>query len=242
MPERDPGRPELLLEGVSLRRGAHAVLDRVDLSLPVRARTVILGPNGAGKTSLLQVVHGLAEPDAGSARGRDASGMSTAWRFGFVFQKPVMLRRSARGNVEHALAIAGLASRERRARANRALAEVGLLYAADRPARQLSGGEQQRLAIARAQAAQPDCLLLDEPTSSLDPSAAAGIERYLAALSSRGTGIVMATHDLGQARRLAQHVVFMHRGRVVEAGEAMSFFAGPRSDAARRFLAGEHPE
>ena len=242
MPEDRPAVPALVFEGVCVRRGGHRLLDAVDLVLPVRARTVVLGPNGAGKTTLLGAAHGLLAPDEGRIRGCDARGGPAGWRFGYVFQKPVMLRRSARGNVEHALAIAGVGWRERRARAEAALDAVGLMAAAARPARRLSGGEQQRLAVARAEAVRPDCLLLDEPASSLDPSAAAALERLLLDLSARGRGIVMSTHDLGQARRLAQHVVFMHRGRVVETGDAAAFFAAPRSEAARRFLQGEHPE
>ena len=229
----------LEFSAIRLRRGTHDLLDGLDLRLPVRMRTAILGANGAGKTTLLQVVHGLIAPDSGSMAGRDACGAAVAWRFGFVFQKPVMLMRSARANVEHALAVAGVPRAQRRERAERALAEVGLLGAAQRPARRLSGGEQQRLAIARAAAAAPDCLLLDEPTSSLDPQAAAVVERQLLALSAAGRGVVFATHDFGLARRLAQHVVFMHRGRVVESGDAAAFFAGPRSVEARRFLSGE---
>ena len=116
---------------------------------------------------------------------------------------------------------------------------MGLGYAADRPARRLSGGEQQRLAIARAQSLEPECLLLDEPTASLDPAAGAAVERHLLALAARGIGLVMTTHDLAQARRVAQRIVLMHRGRVVEDGPADAFFASPRTDVARRFLAGD---
>ena len=235
------GVDRLELGAIRLRRGSHSLLDGVDLSLPLRLRTAILGANGAGKTTLLQVIHGLVLPDSGAMAGRDAAGAAVAWRFGFVFQKPVMLRRSARANVEHALAVAGVPRAGRRLRAERALAQVGLLDVAQRPARRLSGGEQQRLAIARADAAAPDCLLLDEPTSSLDPHAAAAIERHLLALSAAGRGIVFSTHDFGLARRLARHVVFMHRGRVVESGDAAAFFAGPRTAEARRFLSGEAP-
>ena len=113
------------------------------------------------------------------------------------------------------------------------------LPAAQRPARRLSGGEQQRVAIARAHALAPDCLLLDEPTSSLDPGACRAIEQHLLTLAARGCGFLMSTHDLGQARRLAEWMVFMHRGRVVEVGRAAEFFEAPRSEGARRFLAGE---
>jgi len=229
----------LRLRAVGLRIGAHPVLAGVDLDLPLAGRTVVVGPNGAGKSTLLQVVHGLVPPDAGSVAGFDAAGAPCLPRFALVFQRPVMLRRSVLGNVEHALQVAGVPAAQRSMRAAAALADVGLASLADRAARRLSGGEQQRLAIARAQALEPDCLLLDEPTSSLDPAAGSAIERHLLALSARGCGLVMSTHDLGQARRIAERIVLMHRGQVVEAGDAAAFFAAPRTETGRRFLAGD---
>jgi tungstate transport system ATP-binding protein len=229
----------LRLESVGVRIGAVDVLSEVSLSLPLSGRTVIVGPNGAGKSTLLQVVHRLVRADAGSVEAIAADGSPAQARLALVFQRPVMLRRSVRANVEHALAVSGVRAAERAARAERALEDVGLAYAADRPARRLSGGEQQRLAIARAQSLAPDCLLLDEPTASLDPAAGAAIERHLLGLSARGVGLVMTTHDLAQARRVAQRVVMMHRGRVVEDSDAALFFSAPRTEAARRFLAGD---
>jgi tungstate transport system ATP-binding protein len=209
----------------------------VDLELSLADRTVVIGPNGAGKSTLLLAVHGLVPVSGGSIRV-DAQ-PAVRRHFALVLQKPVMLRRSALDNVVHALRVAGVPPQGLALRAREALEDVGLGYVAERPARQLSGGEQQRLAVARANALDPDCLLLDEPTSSLDPGAGAAVERHLLQLSARGRGIVMATHDLGQARRFAQTVVFMHRGRVIEVGEASAFFARPRSEPARRFLAGD---
>jgi tungstate transport system ATP-binding protein len=230
----------LSMRGVSVHAGAVALIEAVDLDLPLSGRTVVIGPNGAGKSSLLLAMHGLLPLSCGRIEvGGDTGGDSRRRHFALVLQKPVMLRRSAAENVEHALRVAGLAGPEVRGRALAALEDVGLSYAADRPARQLSGGEQQRLSIARANALEPQCLLLDEPTSSLDPAAGAAVERYLLELSLRGRGIVMATHDLAQARRLAQRVVFMHRGRVEESTDAAAFFDRPRTDAARRFLAGD---
>jgi tungstate transport system ATP-binding protein len=233
------GCATLALRDVCVRVGGVDALDAVDLDLPLTGRTVVIGPNGAGKTTLLLAIHGLVTPMRGSI-GMSGGGPSARMpRFGLVLQKPVMLRRSARANVEHAMRVAGLPAGERRQRAEEALDDVGLGYAANRPARMLSGGEQQRVAIARANALAPDCLLLDEPTSSLDPGAGAAIERYLLQLSGRGRGIVMATHDLGQVRRLAETVVFIHRGRVLEVTEARAFFERPSHDAARRFIAGD---
>jgi tungstate transport system ATP-binding protein len=227
------------LRGVAVDLGGHAALDGIDLDVSLTGRTVVVGPNGAGKSTLLQVLHGLVAPRAGRLAGEDALGRPAHPRFALVFQRPVMLRRSVLGNVEHALRIAGVPGALRAARARAALVDVGLAHVASRPARRLSGGEQQRLAVARAQALEPGCLLLDEPTSSLDPAAGAAIERHLLALSARGCGLVMSTHDLAQARRIAQHVVLLHRGRVVEAGPAAEFFAAPRTAVAQRFLAGD---
>jgi tungstate transport system ATP-binding protein len=239
MDERTPSTAVIRLEGVSVRRGEVDVLSEVDLEVPVGGRTVVIGPNGAGKSTLLQVLHGLVGPSRGAVTGVDARRPGGGPRFALVFQRPVMLRRSAIGNVVHALQVAGVPAGERHARASQALADVGLAHLRDRPARRLSGGEQQRLSVARAQSLQPDCLLLDEPTSSLDPASGAMIERHLMTLAARGVGLVMATHDLAQARRVAQTVVLLHRGRVVESGPAEAFFAAPRTDAARRFLAGD---
>lgn len=234
-----PACPYLELRGVGVAHGGLDILHGVDLSIPIAGRTVVLGPNGAGKTTLLQAIHGLIPLSAGRVRGVGADRSDASFRFGFVFQRPVMLRRSAQANVEHALAVLGVPAAQRRERARRAIADVGLEYAANRPARRLSGGEQQRLAVTRANALDPDCLLLDEPTANVDPAAAAALERYLLKLAAGGRGFVMTTHDLAQARRLAQTVVFMHRGRVEESAPAGEFFALPRSELARRFLNGE---
>jgi tungstate transport system ATP-binding protein len=240
-------REPIALRDVCVHAGGTVLLHPTDLELGVAQRTVVLGPNGSGKTTLLRAIHGLAALSGGTlrgvargaARGRAEAARDGLTRCAYVFQKPVMLHRSALANVEHALAVAGVPAGEREARAQAALADVGLAHLAHRPARRLSGGEQQRLAVARANALEPDCLLLDEPTASLDPGAAAGIERYLLRLSSRGRGIVMTTHDLAQARRLAERIVFMHRGRVEEVSDAAIFFDGPRTTLARRFLHGE---
>ncbi len=229
----------LQLRGVTVRAGQVWVLHAIDLDLHPGRRTVIIGPNGAGKSTLLQVIHGLIQPDAGTILAEQAQAEGQPIRSALVFQRPVMLRRSVLGNIEHALHLAGVPGRLRREQALAALNTVDLAYAAQRPARSLSGGEQQRLSIARAQALQPDCLLLDEPTASLDPAAGAAVERYLMQLAQQGFGLVMCTHDLALARRFAQDAVLLHQGRVIESGRAQAFFESPRTDQARRFLAGE---
>jgi tungstate transport system ATP-binding protein len=228
----------LRLEGLGFaaRDGTRLLAD-VTLTVRPGRRLVILGPNGAGKSLLLRLCHGLLAPSEG--RIAWALPERAAARQAMLFQRPVLLRRSARGNIEGALALAGLPRPIRRSRTEAALARFALEPLAGRPARQLSGGEQQRLALARAWAARPELLFLDEPTSQLDPGATRGIEAMIRALSGEAMTVVMTTHDLGQARRLAEDVAFLHRGRLLEAGPAPEFFAGPASPEAAAFLAGD---
>jgi tungstate transport system ATP-binding protein len=162
-----------------------------------------------------------------------------ATRRAIMFQHPVMLRRSVTANLDYALKAAGVSRAGRDARLGELLGLVGLADLAGRPARRLSGGERQRLALARALARDPDVLFLDEPTASLDPAATKAFEDLIRTIAARQIKVVMATHDLGEARRLAGDVVLLHRGRLVEAGAAQEFFETPRTDDARRFLAGE---
>lgn len=228
----------IVFEDVSLRIGTVTVLDRIQLTLANGAPTLVIGPNGAGKTTLLRLAMGLASPSAGRITWGGRAQVEPRRR-AFVFQHPVMLRRSAVANLRYALAQAGVAFPMRAARAQELLALVGLGAHGRRPARQLSGGETQRLALARALAKEPSVLFLDEPTGSLDPAAAKAIEDLIRTVAGAGVKVVMSTHDLGAARRLAGEVVLMHRGCVVETAPADRFFSAPASEAARRFLAGE---
>lgn len=214
------------------------LLDDVSFDLQAGRRTVLLGPNGAGKSLLLRLCHGLLVPTAGEVRWAH-NGRRTARRQAMVFQQPVMLRRSAIGNIIHALAAHDVPRADRLPRANAALALAGLSHAARRPARVLSGGEQQRLALARAWATEPEILFLDEPTASLDPAATRAVETLIEGFHAAGTKIVMATHDLGQARRIADDILFLHKGRLLEASDAATFFEKPRTDEGRAFIAGE---
>jgi len=239
MTMRPPARDlPLMLVDVSIVARAVTILDHVTLTLGAGAPTVLIGPNGAGKTTLLRAAMGLVPVSRGLITwgGREHSPPT---RRAILFQRPVMLRRSAAGNVRYALAAAHVPRQQRAGRAAALLAEVGLEDLDRRPARRLSGGEQQRLALARALAGNPDVLFLDEPTASLDPAATKSIEDTVRAVTARGVKVVMSTHDLGEARRLAGDIVFMHRGRLIESGPAADFFAAPRSDEARRFIAGE---
>ena len=215
-----------------------AIIHRISIDISAGAPTVLIGPNGSGKTTLLRAAMGLIQP----SRGRVTWGgheLSPPVRRAIVFQRPVMLRRSAAGNVDYALGAAGVPRSERRQRTVELLSLVGLPGLEGRPARRLSGGEQQRLSLARALARNPTVLFLDEPTASLDPAATKAIEDLIRAISARGVKVVMATHDLGEAKRLAGEIVLMHRGRVIESGPADAFFARPMTDDGRRFISGE---
>ncbi len=229
----------LSLAGVGFAPGGTPVLQGVTLDIGQHSRIVILGANGAGKSVLIRLMHGLIKPSAGSIRwaGSDARPSAQA----LVFQRPVMLRRSALANVAYGLKLDGTPRPERQRRAETALARVGLAHLAHRPARVLSGGEQQRVALARAWALEPRILFLDEPTASLDPNAAAAVERIIRDIHGAGTSIVMSTHNLGQARRLADEIIFLHRGRVAERTPAALFFQQPQSAEADDFLKGELP-
>jgi tungstate transport system ATP-binding protein len=232
----------LLLEGVTYAVAGRTLIESISLAIEAGPRTVILGPNGAGKSLLLRLCHGLIPPSAGRIAWRGAGAAvegSVRQRQAMVFQRPVLLRRSAGANVDYALGLRGLARAIRRERVAEALDRVGLTALAGRPARILSGGEQQRLALARAWALRPEILFLDEPTASLDPAATRAVEQIIDAFHAAGTKIVMTTHDLGQARRLADEIVFLHQGRIAEHREAAAFFDRPASPAARAFLTGD---
>jgi len=229
----------LVLDGVSFVARGRTILDRVTLRLTRGSRTVVLGPNGAGKSVLLRALHGLIAPTEGSIRW---AGVARRPREqAMVFQRPVMLRRTAIANVEYALAVNGVDGEERRTRAGEALGRVGLGHLAHRQARVLSGGEQQRLALARAWALRPRVLFLDEPTASLDPAAAGEVERVMGEIHAAGTALVVTTHVLGLARRLGGDVAFLHEGRLVERTAAEPFFRQPRTAQAAAFLKGELP-
>ena len=231
-------------EGLPIRcRNAEVVLKGtrlvgdVDVTIERGTFTVVLGPNGSGKSTLLRLLHGLVAPTGGTIQwGTLAMRPATQ---AMVFQRPVLLRRSAAANIRYALELAGIRGTEAETRIADALADVGLRALADRSARVLSGGEQQRLALARAWALQPVVLFLDEPTASLDPKATRAVEDIVRDIHARGTTIVMSTHNLAQAKRLASHVVFLSESRQVEYSPAAKFFVSPRTSEAAAFLEGE---
>jgi len=213
------GAPLLALAGASVRFGSFAALEDVDVQVRRGEFVALVGSNGSGKTTLLHALHGLL-PLSGR-RDVDAGGVSQA----MVFQRPFMLRLSVLNNLRIALWLAGVPAAERTGRAREALERAGLADRADRPARTLSGGQQQRLALARAWAVRPDVLFLDEPTSSLDPAAKKEIEAMLAAFAADGMTLVMSTHNLGQAKRLASRVILLDAGRVRADLPSERFFA-----------------
>ena len=228
----------IVFEDVSIDAGNVTLLDRISLTFSLGAPTVLIGPNGSGKTTLLRAAMGLIS----QSRGRITWGgreRAPPTRRAIVFQRPVMLRRSVAGNVRYALNAANLAPAQDAERIHELLATVGLEHLGSRPARRLSGGEQQRLALARALGRDPAVLFLDEPTASLDPAATKAIEDIVRTIAGNGIKVVMATHDLGEARRLAGDIVMLHRGHVIETGAAPAFFNTPRTIEAKTFLAGE---
>ncbi len=228
----------IIFENVSVVAGAVTILNRVALTLAPGAPTVLIGPNGSGKTTFLRTAMGLTPPASGRITwgGHDSAPPT---RRAIVFQRPAMLRRSAAGNIRFALKTAKIPRPEHDARIAELMALVGLDGLGERPARRLSGGEQQRLALARALARDPAVLFLDEPTASLDPAATKALEDVIRAVAARGIKVVMSTHDLGEARRLAGEIVLLHRGRVIETAPAASFFTSPRTNEAKKFIAGE---
>jgi tungstate transport system ATP-binding protein len=235
---REPVDSLLPLEVASLsyRTEHDFLLDDISITIENPGITVVMGPNGAGKSLFLRLVHGLLEPSAGAVhwQGRNLD-LALRQRQALVFQKPVLLRRSVAANIDFVLKPRGGDYRQRR---DEILQEAGLIRQRHQPARLLSGGEQQRLALARALATDPGVLLLDEPCASIDSAATLKIEQLLQQTRERGVKIILITHDIGQARRLADDVIFMHNGRLLEYAAAATFFNAPASASARAFLQG----
>lgn len=232
----EPGR--IMLDGVELLRGGRRILGPVTLSLAPQGLTVLMGPNGSGKTSLLRALHGLERISRGKVLWPgDPAGLRA--RQAFVFQTPILMRRSVVDCVAYPLRLAGLSRREARERAAHEARRMGLGHRLDSPAEVLSGGERQKLALARALIRAPEVLFLDEPCANLDGRATREIEEILHDARAAGVRIVMSTHDIGQARRLADDVVFLHKGHVVEAASRDEFFETPRTEEVTAWLNGD---
>ncbi|HUL91371.1 MAG TPA: phosphate ABC transporter ATP-binding protein [Burkholderiales bacterium] len=231
----------LRLSDVSFTAGGRTIIDGISLEIEAGPSTIIVGANGAGKSVLMRLMHGLLDPSSGRVEWHAREHRGAPRKQAMVFQRPVMLRRSAQSNVAYALKVAGIPKAQREPMVRESLDGVGLAHLARRPARVLSGGEQQRLALARAWALHPEVLFLDEPTASLDPTATREIETVIRAFDAAGTKIVMATHNLGQARRLGDEILFLDRGRLIERAPVEQFFSKPQSAQAAAFIKGELP-
>ncbi len=229
----------LELRGVCFDSARQRLLKAISVRLTGGPKTIILGPNGAGKSLLLRLCHGLITPSEGEIVWHGAAGRDPLRFQAMVMQRPIMLRRSVAANIDFALSLRKISRPVRRRLIDEALERTGLGAFARVPARVLSFGEQQRLALARSWALHPQVLFLDEPTANLDPAATHVIEQAITAMAAEDTKIIMTTHDLGQARRLADEVIFLHRGRLLERAGAAAFFAGPENELAQAFLRGE---
>jgi tungstate transport system ATP-binding protein len=231
----------IVANDVSLRRDGRTILSHVNLEIGMTSNSmVILGPNGAGKSLLVRILAALVQPNSGTVTWANAPpNRARAAKIGFLFQRPIMLRRTALENIAYALAFSGLGKKDCLERASRILAQAGMSNIAETHARVLSGGEQQRLAIVRAMACDPDIFILDEPTSNLDPTSTAAIEQMVRDVRNRGTPVVFITHDLGQARRLADEIVFLHQGRILERTRGDQFFKRPQTPEATAYIRGD---
>ena len=227
------------LDAVELRRGGRVILGPLSLSIAGAGITVVMGPNGSGKTSLLRAMHGLERVTRGRITWAEGDQRRVRAAQAFVFQSPVIMRRSVLDSIAFPLRLDGVGRKPARARAAAAGGDFGLAAHLDQPAESLSGGERQKMALARALIREPALLFLDEPCANLDPRAVAEFESYLRRACGRGLRIVMSTHDVGQARRLADEVVFLRDGQMLDFLPAPAFFSGGASAAAQAHLRGD---
>ena len=216
----------LRLDNVSFEAGGKRLIKDMTCTFETGPRTVIVGPNGAGKSLFLRLCHGLLTPSEGRVIWQGTNGADPRAHQAMVFQRPVMLRRSVSANIDYALKLRNIPRHQRRQIIDECLSRTGLGRLRDHPARVLSFGEQQKL-------------FLDEPTASLDPAATHSVEEIILAIHQQGTRIIMTTHDLGQAKRMADEVMFLNRGRLLERAPVGKFFDQPDNDLARAFVRGE---
>ena len=238
-----PATPEdilpLTVEGLTFEAGGKQILSRLNFRLEGESPSFIIGPNGAGKSVLLRLCHGLLQPTAGKVIWAATAEAKPSLQQAMVFQRPVLLRRSVRANVEYALFVRGIHGPERQRHVTRALEETGLANLAEQPARVLSIGEQQRLALARVWALHPRVLFLDEPTAHLDPSSTRVVEDIITRIFESGTKIIMTSHDMGQVQRLADEILFLHGGHLIEQTSVDQFFSQPRTREGKLFVEGD---
>ena len=228
----------LTMKDATVKRRGKTLLGPVDFTVSPSGFTIVMGPNGAGKTTLLRALHGLERLSSGQVDWQ-VPFAQTLQRQAFVFQTPIMMRRSVRDNLAYPLILHGMAKRDAHALAADWAERVGLRAALDQQAPQLSGGEKQKLALARALIRSPDIIFLDEPCANLDGRAIREIEAILQGAQASGTRILMATHDIGQARRLATDIVFLMHGKIIETADAKAFFDAPKTPQAAALLKGD---
>ena len=229
----------LELKDVSFEVNGMHYIKEINFTLNSGSNTIILGPNGAGKSLFLRLCHGLVVPSYGSIKWRGPKADRPEQYQAMVFQKPIMLRRSVIANLHFGLKSRGVTKKIRGPMIEKIIEKIGLSRLSKIPARSLSTGEQQRLAIGRAWSLEPEVMFLDEPTANLDPAAAHVVEEIICSIKKAGTTIIMATHDLGQARRLADNILFLYRGRILEKSSVEQFFSSPKNDLAQAFIKGE---
>ena len=228
----------LKIKNASVVKRGTTILNALSLELAVSGITIIMGPNGSGKTTLLRLMHGLERPQSGSVEWNCASELARQ-KQAFVFQTPVMMRRSALDNIAYPLKLQGASKSEANAKSIDWMNKINLASQKNLTAKDLSGGERQKLALARALVTDPEVLFLDEPTTNLDGTSTKEIEAILQDASSGGIRLIMTTHDVGQARRLASDVIFLNKGAVCEWSDATKFFSNPASSAAQSYLKGD---
>lgn len=228
----------LKLSDVSVKRRGKRLIGPVDFQLSERGLTIIVGPNGSGKTTLLRVMHGVERVSSGAVEWA-VDEVEARHHQSYVFQAPIMLRRSVADNLRYPLELFKVPKRDREVRMREWAARIGLTGALKTPATRLSGGEKQKLALARSLIRRPEVLFLDEPCANLDGPSTREIETLLHEALSAGTKVIMTTHDMGQAKRLASDAIFMLRGRIREAGEATEFFTAPKTPELRAFFRGD---
>lgn len=230
---------ELSMAGATFEGEDGPLLGPIDLLLPAKGVTAVLGANGAGKTLFLTMAHGMIDPTKGAVFWHGVPAPDTREERGYIFQKPVVMRRSVAANLRFPMQAAKLPKDQQNRRITELLAMVGLTSFADQPAALLSGGEAQRMALARSLAGSPQVILMDEPTSSLDPSSVKDFETVILQLRNAGLGFFWSTHDLAQVKRVADRVLFISDGQIVENCTVDEFFNGSTSEAALRYIAGD---
>ena len=224
------------VKNLSLATPEKVLLHDLNCNFTQETLTAVIGPNGAGKSLFVRCLHGLTTPTNGTIDFGDKKLTEEIRRKqSMVFQTPQLLRRSVIDNIKF---VAKLSSGNTK-NLDKLLDDTGLTAVRNQPARNLSGGEKQRLSLARAIVSNPEILFLDEATSSLDPSSVFIIENLITNIKSMGVKIILITHDIGQAKRLADDIIFMHKGKILETGLTLEFFKNPVTKAATSFLTGD---